>query len=177
MTWRNHRRVDRRLGNISESGQDFTTPDTVSFSGLSLTKEFFNWGKLSNMRRFCKADCKPKKTRPRTPHLLIKGLHSNNEMDKRYEKRLVWLGGDEEEGLPGHGWADAEQLPSERCCSGHKVMTWLRKAAVALAEKLKSAQMQVCLKTFPMLEHFRVSCQSLCCNLWHASVVRLFFFL
>lgn len=29
------------LGNISESGQDFTTPDTVSFSGLSLTKEFW----------------------------------------------------------------------------------------------------------------------------------------
>lgn len=31
--------ADAGLGNISESGQDFTTPDTVSFSVLFLTKE------------------------------------------------------------------------------------------------------------------------------------------
>lgn len=86
------------------------------------------------MQRFCKADGKPKKTRLRTPHLLIKGLHSNNEMDKRCKKN-GWCGwgGDGEEGLSGHGRADAAQLPSERCYYGHKVMPWLQKAAVALA--------------------------------------------
>jgi len=61
MTWRNHLRVDRGLGNISESGQDFTTPDTVSFSGLSLTKEFLTRANCQVCRGFVKQTASQRK--------------------------------------------------------------------------------------------------------------------